>query len=40
VQYAQVETDGWVLTLRHGEREFTYHADAHHAIPCPDIAAE
>ena len=40
MQYAQVLTEGWVLTLRHGNRDFTYHADAHHVIPCPDIAAE
>lgn len=39
-QYAQVETEGWVLTLRHGERDYTYHADTHHAIPCPAIATE
>ena len=40
MQYAEVETEGWVLTLRHGSRDFTYHADAHHVIPCPDISAE
>jgi hypothetical protein len=40
MQYAQVETAGWVLTLRHKARDFTYHADAHHVIPCPEIAAE
>jgi hypothetical protein len=40
MQYAQVLTEGWVLTLRHGNRDFTYHADAHHVIPCPDIASE
>ena len=39
VQYAEAETDGWRLTLKHGEREYTYHADDHHVIPCPDIAA-
>jgi len=39
MQYAQVLTEGWVLTLRHGTRDFTYHADAHHVIPCPGIAA-
>jgi hypothetical protein len=39
-QYAQVRTDGWVLTLRHAGRDFTYHADGHHLIPCPDITAE
>ena len=37
--YAEVETHGWRLTLKHGEREYTYHADDHHVIPCPDIAA-
>jgi len=40
MQYAQAQTEGWVLTLRHGGRDFTYHADAHHVIPCPDISAE
>ena len=40
VQYARVETPGWVLKLRHGERDYTYHADAHHTLPCPDITAE
>jgi hypothetical protein len=40
MQYAHILTEGWVLTLRHGDRDFTYHADAHHVIPCPDIAAE
>jgi hypothetical protein len=38
--YAQVVTEGWVLTLRHGERDYTYHADTHHAIPCPAIPTE
>ena len=40
MQYAQVLTEGWILTLRHGNRDFTYHGDAHHVIPCPDIAAK
>jgi hypothetical protein len=35
MQYAQALTDGFVLTLRHGGRDFTYHADAHHVVPCP-----
>jgi hypothetical protein len=39
MQYAQVVTEGWVLTLRHGERDYTYHADAHHTKPCPAIEA-
>jgi len=40
VHYAEVETHGWGLTLKHGGREYTYHADDHHVIPCPDITAE
>jgi hypothetical protein len=40
VQYAQVETSGWILVLKHGGREFKYHADAQRAIPCPPISAE
>lgn len=39
VTYAEAETEGWRLTLKHGEREYTYHSDDHHTIPCPDIAA-
>jgi hypothetical protein len=39
-QYAEAETDGWRLTLKHGQREYIYHADDHHVIPCPAIAAE
>jgi hypothetical protein len=39
MQYMQVITDGSVLTFRHGERQFTYHADDNHAIPCPPIPA-
>jgi hypothetical protein len=40
VQYAQVETTGWILVLKQGGREFKYHADAQHALPCPPISAE
>jgi hypothetical protein len=40
MQYAQVVTEGRVLTLRHGKREYTYHADATRAIPCPSISTE
>jgi hypothetical protein len=36
--YATVETEGWVVRLRHGDREFRYHADNERAIPCPAIA--
>jgi len=37
-QYAQVETEGWLLVLTHGEREYTYHADAQRVLPCPPIS--
>jgi hypothetical protein len=40
VQYAQVVTEGLILTLRHGQREFTYHVDATRAIPCPAITVD
>ena len=39
-QYLQVETTGWVLVMKHAGREFKYHADAQHAIPCPPITTE
>ena len=38
--YAQVVTTGWEIKLRHGEREYQYHADAERAIPCPPIASD
>lgn len=31
---------GWVLTLRHDKRDYTYHTDMHRTIPCPVIATE
>ena len=40
MQYAQQEIAGWVMVLRHGNRDYTYHADATRAIPCPEITAE
>lgn len=40
VDYAPVETEGWVMTLRYAGRDFQYHADAHRAIPCPPISSE
>ena len=40
VQYAQVVTEGRILKLRHGKREYTYHADAERAIPCPAITTD
>lgn len=40
VQYAQAVVEGWVLTLSHRMRKYTYHADSERAIPCPAITAE
>jgi hypothetical protein len=40
VQYAQMETTGWILVLKQGDREFKYHADGERAIPCPPISAD
>ncbi len=40
VQYAKAVTDGWVLTLRYRNRDYTYHSDSSRAIPCPAITAE
>jgi len=37
VQYAQAETSGWVLTLRHANRNYTYHTDLTRTIACPSI---
>ena len=34
------KVSGWVLTLAHGKREFTYHTDLDRTIPCPPIAAQ
>jgi len=38
--YTQATVDGWVLTLRHGSRDYTYHTDGRLTIPCPPISAE
>jgi hypothetical protein len=39
-QYAAVLVTGWVLRLRHGDRDYTYHTDMQHTIPCPAITAD
>jgi len=40
VDYPPGKVDGWVLTLRHGQRNYTYHTDMTRTIPCPVIATE
>ena len=34
------ETEGWLLVLNHGAREYTYHADSQRVVPCPAISAQ
>lgn len=38
--YPPGKVTGWILTLQHGTREYTYHTDLHRTIPCPDISTE
>ena len=38
--YATGKVAGWVLTLRHGTRDYTYHTDMSRTIPCPAISTE
>lgn len=40
VDYPAVPVTGWVLTLRHKTRDYTYHTDLQRTIPCPAITAE
>lgn len=40
VDYPRGKVDGWVLTLRHGTRDYTYHTDMTRTIPCPAITTE
>lgn len=39
-EYVQRPVDGWVLTLRHGSRSYTYHTDLERTIPCPPVSDE
>lgn len=40
VEYNERNIDGYVLTLRHGSRNFTYHTDMDRVIPCPAITPD
>ena len=40
MQYAAVQVTGWVLKLRHKDRDYTYHTDMQRTIPCPAITAD
>ncbi|MCB9651831.1 MAG: hypothetical protein H6730_35320 [Deltaproteobacteria bacterium] len=39
-QYAAAEVEGWVIKLRVGERDYTYHTDLERVIACPAITAD
>jgi len=36
--YPDGKVTGWVLSLEHAKRQFTYHTDLNRTIPCPTIA--
>lgn len=38
--YAPGKITGWVMKLRHKNRDFIYHTDLQRTIPCPAIATE
>ena len=40
IDYAAGDRDGYVLTLRHGSRNYTYHTDLERIIPCPPISED
>lgn len=40
VEYAAGDRDGYVLRLRHGSRNYTYHTDLDRVIPCPPISED
>lgn len=40
VDYEQGDRPGYVITLRHGSRDYTYHADNDRAVACPSISDE
>jgi len=40
VEYEARDRPGYVITLRHGSRNYRYHTDLDRVIPCPPIASE
>lgn len=40
VEYPEEPVKGFVLTLAHGQRRYTYHTDLSRVIPCPAITTE
>lgn len=40
VTYPETRSEGYVLTLRHGSRNFDYHTDLDRVIPCPPFSED
>lgn len=40
VAYAPGPVTGWILKLKHGMRDYTYHTDLGRTIPCPGITSD
>lgn len=40
IEYEIRDRQGYVITLRHGSRNYRYHTDLERIIPCPPIATE
>lgn len=40
ITYPPGPVTGWVLTLKHHSRDYTYHTDMKSTIPCPAITAD
>lgn len=40
VEYEIRDRQGYVITLRHGSRNYRYHTDLERIIPCPPVATE
>ena len=40
VTYEPREVEGYVLRLRHGQRDYTYHTDLERVMPCPPITED
>ena len=38
VSYTPERVNGYIIRLRHGGREYTYHTDLEQLVPCPDFA--
>jgi hypothetical protein len=40
IEYEVRDRQGYVITLRHGSRNYRYHTDLDRIVPCPPIATE